>query len=127
MAIHWTPVESTGKAFITFPRTRITLMCAASGLTVRPTKAQRVRDNSRAWRTWSRVAKQEAGVLAAGVGICIEAAATDVTTGVGKDPGVRSRIYGLGAEAEVGGGGLGFGVWEAALGAAPGWRGRGGC
>lgn len=126
MAIHRTPVESTAKTFITFPRTRITLMCTAPGLPERPTKAPCIRDNGRAWWAWPWVAQQEAGVLTARVGICIEAATADVATRVGEDPGVWSRVYSLGAEAEVGGGGLGFGVGEAALGAAPGWAGRGG-
>lgn len=124
MAIHRTQVESTAKAFIAFIRTRITLVCAVSRLTVRPTKAPRIRDNSPARWTWSGIVKQEAGVLTAGVRICTEAAATDVATGVGEDPGARSQIYGLGAKAEVRGRGLGFGVGEAAFGAAlgGGWR-----
>ena len=58
MAIHRTTVETTAKTFVTFPRTRVTLMCAASRLPVRPTKAGRIRDNSRAWWTRPRVAQQ---------------------------------------------------------------------
>lgn len=69
MAIHWAPVESAAKAFITFTPTRITLTRAAPGFTVRSTKAASVRDDGGARRTWSRVATQEAGVLAAGVRI----------------------------------------------------------
>ena len=69
MAIHRTTVEFTAKTFIAFTLTRIALMCTAPGLTVRPAEAPGVRNNSRAWRTWPRVAKQEAGVLAAGVGV----------------------------------------------------------
>lgn len=60
-------------------------------------------------------------MFTAGVEICIEAATANIAAGVGEDPGVRSRVCSLGAEAEVGGGGLGLGVGEAALGAAPGW------
>lgn len=67
MAIHRTAVEFTAKAFIAFTLTRITLMRTAPGLTVRPAEAPSIRNNSRAWRAWSGVAKQEAGVLAAGV------------------------------------------------------------
>lgn len=69
MAIHRTPVEFTAKGFITFTHTRIPLMRAASGLTARSTKAPSIRDNSRARWTGAGVAKQEAGVLAAGVRI----------------------------------------------------------
>lgn len=65
-------------------------------------------------------------MVTSGVEICIEAAAAHVAAGVGEDPGVRSRVYCLGAEAEVGGRSLRFGVGEAALGAAPGWA-RHGC
>jgi hypothetical protein len=71
------------------------------------------------------VAKQEAVVLTARVTVCIETSATDVAAGVGEDPGVRSWVYRLGAEAEVGGGSLGFGIGEAAFGATPGGRRRG--
>ena len=67
MAINRTPVEFTAKAFITFAHTRITLMRAAPGLAVRSTKAPSIRDNCGARRTRPGVAKQEAGVLAAGV------------------------------------------------------------
>lgn len=126
MAIHWTAVESTAKTFVAFPPTRVTLMCAASGLPVRSTEARRFRNNGRAWRTWPWVAQQQAGMLTAGVEIRIKTAATDVATRVGEDPGVRSRVYGLGAEADVGGGDLGLGVGEAALGASPGWARHGG-
>jgi hypothetical protein len=67
MALHRTPVEFTAKASVTFARARITLMCAAPGLPVRSTKAASIRDNCRARRARPGVAKQEAGVLAAGV------------------------------------------------------------
>lgn len=60
-------------------------------------------------------------MLTARVQISIETAATDVATRVGEDPGVGSWVYGLGAEADVGGRGLGLGIGEAALGASPGW------
>jgi hypothetical protein len=69
MAIQWTPVEFTAKVFVTFTRTRITLMCAAPGFAVRSTKAPSIRDNCWARRARPRVAKQEAGVLAARVDI----------------------------------------------------------
>jgi hypothetical protein len=65
-------------------------------------------------------------MLTAGIEIGIKTAATDVATRVGEDPGVRSWVYGLGAETDVGGGGLGLGVGEAALGASPGWARHGG-
>jgi len=65
-------------------------------------------------------------MLTARVEIDIKTAATDVAARVGEDPGVRSRVYCLGAEADVGGGGLGLGVGEAAFGASPGWARHGG-